>query len=112
MSMNATEMKNVARTNTVALLSPVLSENEAVQFADASWAILQTIDDQEIWVEISVKTKAYKPTKVSPAFDPYEAAEAWKEEKRIKAEEKAAKDAEKAKKIAKAKEKKEEKEEE
>lgn len=106
MSMNATEIKNTARANTVALLSSVLKENEAVQFADASWAILQTVDDQEVWTEITVKTKAYKPTKVTPAFDPYEVAEAWQEEKRIKAEEKAEKDAEKAKKVAKAKEKK------
>ena len=30
MSMNATEMKNTARANTIALLSPVLKENEAV----------------------------------------------------------------------------------
>jgi hypothetical protein len=104
--MNATEIKNAARANTVALLSPVLKENEAVQFADASWAILQTIDGQEVWTEITIKTKAYKPTKVTPAFDPYEVAEAWQEEKRIKAEEKAEKDAEKAKKVAKAKEKK------
>ena len=106
MSMNATEIKNAARANTVALLSPVLSENEAVQFADASWAILQTVDDQEVWTEVTIKTKAYKATKVTPVFDPYEVAEAWQEEKRIKAEEKAEKDAEKAKKVAKAKEKK------
>jgi len=108
MSMNATEMKNAARNATIAALRDALEDQAAVQFADASWAILQTIEGQEIWVEVSVKTKAYKPTKVSPAFDPYEAAEAWQEEKRIKVEEKAAKDAEKAKKIAKAKEKKEE----
>lgn len=111
MSMNATEMKNAARNATIAALHDALEDQAAVQFADASWAILQTIEGQEIWVEVSVKTKAYKPTKVSPAFDPYEAAEAWQEEKRIKAEEKAAKDAEKAKKVAKAKEKKEKEEE-
>lgn len=97
--MNATEMKNAARANTIALLNPVLTENEAVQFADASWAILQTIDGQEVWTEVTVKTKAYKPTKVTPAFDPYEVAKEWQEEKRIKAEEKAEKDAEKAKKV-------------
>lgn len=106
MSMNATEMKSIARANTIALLSPVLKDNEAIQFADGSYAILQIVDGQEIWTEVSVKTKAYKPTKVTPAFDPYEVAEAWQEEKRIKAEEKAEKDAEKAKKVAKAKEKK------
>jgi hypothetical protein len=106
--MNATEIKNAARNATISALRDTLEDQAAVQFADASWAILQTIDDQEVWTEVTIKTKAYKPTKVTPAFDPYEAAEAWKEEKRIKAEEKAAKDAEKAKKVAKAKEKKEE----
>ena len=93
--MNASEMKNVARTNTVALLSDVLEHAEAVQFADNSWAILQTIDGQEIWTEISVKTKAYKATKVSPAFDPYVAAEAWQAEKALKDEKRIAKEMEK-----------------
>ena len=99
MSMNATEMKNAARNATIAALRDALEDQAAVQFADASWAILQNIEGQEIWCEVTIKTKAYKPTKVTPAFDPYEAAEAWKEEKRIKAEEKAEKDAEKAKKV-------------
>ncbi len=106
MPMNSTEMKNVARNATIAALRDALEDQAAVQFADASWAILQTVDGQEIWCEVTVKTKAYKPTKTAAAFDPYEAAEVWKEEKRIKAEEKAEKDAEKAKKVAKAKEKK------
>ena len=99
MSMNATEMKSAARNATISALRDTLEDQAAVQFADASWAILQTIDGQEIWTEVTIKTKAYKPTKVTPAFDPYEAAEVWKEEKRIKAEEKAEKDAEKAKKV-------------
>ena len=34
MSMNASEIKSIARTNTVALLSDVFEANEAVQFAD------------------------------------------------------------------------------
>lgn len=103
--MNSVEIKSTARANTVALLQPVLDANAAVQFGDASWAILQNVDGQEVWVEISVKTKAYKATKVTPEFDPFVAADAWKEEKKIKADEKAAKAAEKARKIA-AKEKK------
>ena len=106
MSMNATEIKNAARNATIAALRDALEGQAAVQFADASWAILQTIDGQEVWTEVTIKTKAYKATKVTPVFDPYEVAEAWQEDKRIKAEEKAEKDAEKAKKVAKAKEKK------
>lgn len=96
--MNANEMKATARANVVAMFAQNLEENAAVQFADASYAILQVVDDQEIWVEVSFKTKAYKPTKVNPAFDPYEVAEVWKEEKEMKEQAKAEKAAKKAKK--------------
>ena len=92
---------------TIAAIMPVLEENDAVKFADASFAILQTVDGQEVWTEVTVKSKAYKPTKVSPAFDPYEVAEAWEAEKKIKADAKAVKEAEKAAKVAKAKAKEE-----
>ena len=108
MSMNASEIKSVARANTVALLSDVFEANDAVQFADASWAILQEVDGQEVWTEITVKSKAYKPTKVSPAFDPYEVAEEWKAEKEMKAAEKKAKEEEKARKLVEKKAKEEE----
>lgn len=103
--MNANEIRTAARALTVETLTAVLDANDAVQFADASWAILQNVDGQEVWTEITVKSKAYKPTKVSDVFDPFVAAEGWKEQKRIKAEKKAAENAEKAKKVAKAKEK-------
>ena len=105
MSMNAAEIKSTARQMTIAAIMPVLQENDAVKFADASFAILQTVDGQEIWTEVTVKSKAYKPTKVSPAFDPFEAAQEWEAEKKLKADAKAEKEAEKAAKIAKAKEK-------
>ena len=105
--MNANELKVSARTMTVNALATFLKENDAVQFDDASFAVLQVIDGQEVWTEVSVKSKAFKPTKVSPAFDPYVAAEDWKEEKRIKAEEKAEKEKEKARKAAERKEKEE-----
>lgn len=94
--MNATEMKNTARNTTAALLTEILVANDAVQFADGSWAILQNIDGQEIWTEISVKSKAYKATKVAPAFDPFVAAQEWQDEKAQKAAEKERKAAEKA----------------
>ena len=100
MSMNANEIKSTARQMTIAAIMPVLLENEAVKFADASFAILQEVDGQEVWTEVTVKSKAYKPTKVSPAFDPYEAAAAWEEEKKNKAGVKAEKEKEKAAKIA------------
>ena len=92
--MNTTERKSVARAETIKALMNVLEENEAVQFGDANFAILQTIEGEEFWTEVSVKTKANKATKVSPAFDPFEAAEKWKVEtemKRVKKAEKAAK---------------------
>lgn len=94
--MNSVEMKATARNMTAALLSEIFAANDAVQFADGSWAILQTVDGQEIWTEISVKSKAYKATKISPAFDPYEAAQTWQDEKAQKADAKAQKAMEKA----------------
>ena len=99
MSMNANEIKSTARQMTIAALMPVLQENDAVKFADASFAILQTVDGQEIWTEVTVKSKAYKPTKVSPAFDPYTQAAEWEAEKKIKAQNKEEKEKEKQKKI-------------
>ena len=104
--MNANEIKCTARQMTIAAIMPSLMENEAVKFADASFAILQVVDGQEVWTEVSVKSKAYKATKVSKAFDPYEVAQEWEAEKKIKADAKAVKEAEHAAKVAKAKEKK------
>ena len=106
MAMNAAEIKSTARQMTIAAIMPSLMENDAVKFADGSFAILQTVDGQEIWTEVSVKSKAYKDTKVSVAFDPFEAAQEWEAEKKVKADNKAAKEAEKAAQVAKAKEKK------
>lgn len=103
--MNANEIKSTARQMTIEAIMPVLVDNEAVKFADGSFAILQTVDGQEVWTEVTVKSKAWKDTRVSKAFDPYEVAQEWEAEKRIKADAKAAKDAEKA---AKARAKKEE----
>ena len=101
--MNAAEIKSTARQMTIAAIMPSLMESEAVKFADGSFAILQVVDGQEIWTEVSVKSKAYKDTKVSKAFDPYEAAQEWETARKVKADNKAAKEAEKAAK-AKAKE--------
>lgn len=103
--MNANEIKATARQMTIAAIMPSLMENDAVKFADGSFAILQTVDGQEVWTEVSVKSKAYKDTKVSKAFDPRRAAREWEAERQIKADNKAVKEAEKAAKIA-AKEKK------
>lgn len=101
--MNANEIKATARQMTIAAIMPMLQENDAVKFADGSFAILQTVDGQEVWTEVTVKSKAWNDTKVSKAFDPYEKAQEWEAERRIKADNKAAKEAEKAAKIAKSK---------
>lgn len=106
MSMNTAEIRATARQMTISAIMPSLMENEAVKFADGSFAILQKVEDTEVWTEVTVKTKNWKATKTSEAFDPYEAAEAWEAERKIKADNKAAKEAEHAAKVAKAKEKK------
>ena len=105
MAMNMNEMKATARQMTIAAIMPSLLENDAVKFADGSFAILQTVDGQEVWTEVTIKSKAWKDTKVSKAFDPFEAAQEWEAEKKVKADNKAAKEAEKAAKVAKAKKK-------
>lgn len=106
MSMNAAEIKSTARQNVIAMLMPVLEENNAIKFADASFAVLQNIDGQNVWVEIAVKSKAYKATKTYEAFDPHRAAEEWMAEKEIKAANAAAKKADHDAKVARAKAKK------
>lgn len=106
MSMNANEIRATARQMTIAAIMPSLMDNDAVKFADGSFAILQNVEGQEVWTEVTVKSKSWKDTKVSKAFDPFEKAEEWEAERKIKADNKAAKDAEKAAKVAKAKEKK------
>lgn len=99
-NMTAAEMKNTARMNTIALLMPVLEENNAIKFGDGSFAIRQEVAGQTIWTSVEVKSKAYKATKTYEAFDPIQAAADWEEEKRLSAEKRAAKEAEKARKLA------------
>ena len=96
MSMNANEMKAEARMMTIKALMEALLANDAVRFADSSFAILQVVDGQEIWTEVSIKSKAYKDTKVAKAFDPYEEAEAWKQETAVKEKKRKEKEMEKA----------------
>ena len=98
-------IKNAAREMTVNLFTDVFNANDAVQFADASWAILQIVDGQEVWTEVTIKSKAWTPTKRSEAFDPYVEMTAWQEEKAMKAKEKEEKEAEKKRKIAAQKKK-------
>lgn len=112
MAMNMNEMKATARQLTIDAIMSILQENEAVQFADGSFAILQEVDGQEIWTEVTIKSKAWKDTKIAKAFDPFEVAEEWKAERQVKADNKAAKEAEKAAKVKAAKAKKEKTKEE
>ena len=97
--MNANEIKATARQMTIAAIMPSLQENDAIKFADGSFAILQTVDGQEVWTEVSVKSKAYKDTKVAAAFDPYIKAAEWEAERNVKAQNKEEKEKEKQKKI-------------
>ena len=68
-------------------------------------AIPTTVDGIEVWVKVDLTTANYADTKVSKAFDPFEKAQEWEAERKIKADAKAVRDAEKAAKVAKAKEK-------
>lgn len=111
MAMNMNEMKATARQLTIDAIMPVLQENEAVRFSDGSFAILQEVEGVEIWTEITIKSKAWKDTKTSTAFDPYVKMTEWETEKKVKADNKAAKEAEKAAKVKAAEAKKKKAEE-
>jgi len=100
--MNALETKLAARSLTVTAMMEALEANAAVQFADASFAILQEVDGKEVWTEVTIKSKA-------ATFDPFETAEVWKEESKAKAIEQAEKAKAKAEKIARDKARREEK---
>ena len=102
--MTMMEKKLEARRRTLEALTAALQSLDAVQFGDAEFAVLQEVDGQEIWTAITVTSKSYTAIKVSPAFDPFEVAEVWKEEKATKANAKADREAEKERK-RKAKEK-------
>ena len=84
MEKNVNEIRVEARQKTIEALMPVLMENEAVKFADGSFAILQDIDGQEVWTEITIKSKAWKDTKRSVAFNPYVKAAEWEAERKVK----------------------------
>ena len=93
MAMNVNEVRAAAREFVVGKMENFLKENNAIQFDDSAWAIPVLVDDMKVYVEVSVKTKAWKDTKVSPAFNPKTAIARWKaekEERERKAAEKAA----------------------
>jgi len=101
MSMTVNEIRENARMQAIAELMPVFEKCSAVKWGDANFAMLYHVGEQEVWVSCDLTVKAWKPTKVSPVFDPYEKAAEWEEEKKVKAGVKAAKAEEKAKKIVK-----------
>ena len=84
--MNQNTMKTIARDTTAEMLDSFFTAHNAIQFADASWAISQNIEGQQIWTEITIKSKAFMPTRAHDEFNPYDAAEKWLAEKKKKEE--------------------------
>lgn len=96
MAMNVNEVRAAVRDYTVGKMEDFLKANNAIQFDDASWAIPVSVDGMTVYAEVSVKTKAWKSTRTTDAFNPETAIAKWeaeKEEKARKAAEKAAKKA-------------------
>ena len=94
MAMNTNEVRAAVREFVVGQMEDFLNENNAIQFEDSAWAIPVSVDGMTVYAEVSVKTKAWKDTKTSPAFNPETAIAKWeaeKFEKEQKAAEKAAK---------------------
>lgn len=93
MAMNVNEVRAAVREFVVSTMEDFLKESNAIQFDDGSWAIPVSVDGMTVYAEVSVKTKAWKDTKTSPAFNPETAVAKWeaeKEERERKAAEKAA----------------------
>ena len=82
--MNQNQMKIAARETTAEMLNDFFTSHNAIQFADGSWAIAQNIEGQKIWTEITIKSKAFMPTRAHDEFNPYDAAEKWQAEKKRK----------------------------
>ena len=106
--MNDMEKRKAARDMVIAKFINAINENEGEQFDECAWAFSTDVEGQEIWVEMSFKAKAFKDTKRSKAFDPFEAAEDWHDTIHERAQKKAERDAKKAQKVAKAKKSEEE----
>lgn len=96
MAMNVNEVRAAVREHVVGKMEDFLAANDAIQFDDASWAIPVSVDGMTVYAEVSVKTKAWKDTKTSPAFKPETAIAKWEAEKEEKAQKAAEKAAEKA----------------
>ena len=93
MAMNVNEIRAAVREYIVSTMEDFLKESNAIQFDEGSWAIPVSVDGKTIYAEVSVKTKAWKDTKTSPAFNPETAVAKWEERERKAAEKAAAKKA-------------------
>lgn len=93
------QMKENAKMEVFGNLTEVLEKMSAEQVSNFTFAIPTVQEGQEIWVEINLTAKQWKPTKVSQAYDPFEKTRIWKEKQAMTVAEKAQKFAEKNAKI-------------
>ena len=63
----------------------------AEQVGNFTFAVPTVQEGQEVWVEINLTAKQWKPTKVTQAYDPFEKTRIWKEKQAITAPEKSPK---------------------
>lgn len=87
-----------AKVEVATELAPYLSEKEAIQVDEYTYAVETSIPNQ--YVEITLTAKNSDATAKSEAYNPIEKADAWLAEKELKAKNAADKDAEKARKKA------------
>lgn len=99
-SLTAEQMRAEAKALAWQKLEAALATANAELVEPFTSAISVTVNGQEIWVEVKLTAKQWKPSKVSPAYDPFEKAEEYRLEKAAKDVEKNAKAAIKAAKIA------------
>lgn len=97
--VNDAQMKENAKMEIFGGLTEVLEKMNAEQVGNFTFAVPTVQEGQEVWVEINLTAKQWKPTKVTQAYDPFEKTRIWKEKQAITVAEKAQKFAEKNAKI-------------
>ena len=103
MALKVAEIQKKVKDTGLALVLAGTENAEVVQYGDHSIAVKVEVEGKPRWAKISVVCGQLSDTKVTKAFDPYDAREEWELDKEFKAKVNAEKEKAKAEKLAKSK---------
>lgn len=103
MALKVAEIQKIVKDTglEIALMGTDGLDLEIVQYADHSIAIPVNVEGKSCWAKISVVCGQLSDTKVTKAFNPYDARDEWEIDKEYKAKIADQKAKEKAEKLAK-----------